>query len=92
VSAGILVVYRTWRIQLPWKTLTRALVVAPVAYLIASAWATGGAWIFVKLLLIGLGIVLSFVVLGEFSAPEIALARSWWDDRTIRKDRLVETK
>jgi O-antigen/teichoic acid export membrane protein len=83
--AGMLMMRREWRLSPPWRTLSRGVLLSPLAYVLAAAWVTGGVWVFAKLVLIGCAVVLSFVLLGEFSAHEIVLASVWWNNRRVVK-------
>ena len=47
-----------------------------VAYILATLWPTPGFLVFVKLMVLGLVILGGFLLLGEFSAEEIAQVRS----------------
>ena len=74
--ATVLAVHRCWRIFPPWETLMRSLLISGGAYVLAVLWPAPGMLLVFKLPVIGLLISLSFLLLGEFSAAEIALARS----------------
>jgi O-antigen/teichoic acid export membrane protein len=75
-AATVLAVHRCWRILPPWETLMRSLLISGGAYVLAVLWPAPGMLLVFKLPVIGLLISLSFLLLGEFSAAEIALARS----------------
>jgi O-antigen/teichoic acid export membrane protein len=70
------VVYRLWAIAPPMGTLVRSVSAAMLAYAVASLWPTSGAWVFVKMSIISVIILLTYLVLREFSAAEIAQVRS----------------
>jgi O-antigen/teichoic acid export membrane protein len=75
--ACVLVVYRLWSILPPIGTLGRSALVSVLAYVLALLWPAAGLLVLVKLAVIGVVIVLTYLVLREFSAEEIALARSF---------------
>jgi O-antigen/teichoic acid export membrane protein len=84
--AAVAAVYRLWRVLPTFATLWRGLLVCMLAYLAAALWHVPGFWLCLKLPLISLGILLSFLVLGEFDAAEVALLRSYlrWPAKAIR--------
>jgi O-antigen/teichoic acid export membrane protein len=75
--ASVWVVYRLWAIVPPMGTLTRSVLAGVLAYAIAVLWPAPGFWVLVKLPIISVIILLTYLVLREFSAGEIALARSF---------------
>jgi len=81
--AAVLVVYHTWRILPPTATLWRSTLLCGLAYALAILWPTHGLLVLVKLPVIGLIVGLLFLLLGEFSAGEIALARSMLRWQTV---------
>jgi O-antigen/teichoic acid export membrane protein len=74
-AATMLAVSRIWRVLPRAATLMRSITVCGIAYTIAALWPTPGIFLLLKLPAIGLIIVLTFLLLGEFSAREIAFAR-----------------
>jgi len=66
----------------PAATLGRSVLVAGTAYVLANVWHTPGPMLLVKLPAIGLGILVAFLLLGEFSAYELAVARDLLNWRT----------
>ncbi|MGH7231577.1 MAG: lipopolysaccharide biosynthesis protein, partial [Nitrospiraceae bacterium] len=74
--AAVLAVYRLWAILPPAGTLARTALVSALAYALAAAWATPGFLLLVKLPIIGVAAVFAYLLLGECSAEEIAVARS----------------
>jgi O-antigen/teichoic acid export membrane protein len=80
---GFLAVRRLWGILPPAATVLRSLLLSVPAYGTAVAWTTPGPLLFVKLSAIGLMVLLGFLMLGEFSSAEIALARSLLSWRTL---------
>jgi len=88
--AAVLAVYRLWRILPPAITLLRSALVCTLAYALASFWPAPGLMLLLKLPVICLAILLAFLLLGEFSAGEIALARSMLCWSTIRGQYLRE--
>ena len=77
-GAGIsmLAVGKIWQTLPPVATIGRSTLVCGLAYVLANFWSTPGFWVFLKLPVIGLAIVLAFLLLREFSSGEIALIRS----------------
>ncbi len=74
--ATVLAVYKIWGILPPTATLLRSALVCGFSYALATLWPAPGLLLLLKLPTIGLVILLSFLLLGEFSKGEIALARS----------------
>jgi O-antigen/teichoic acid export membrane protein len=74
--AAVWAVYRIWRILPPASTLLRSILICVLAYALAALWPTAGFLLLLKLPVIILVILFAFVLLGEFSNDEIALARS----------------
>lgn len=74
-------VYYLWQVFPPLGTVGRSVMVCGVALALAAFWPAPGALLLVKLPVIAVFIGLAFLVLGEFSAREIALARSIVDWR-----------
>lgn len=74
--ATVWAVYRIWRILPPAATLLRSVLVCGLAYVVAALWPAPGVLLLLKLPVIGLVIGLSFLLLGEFSPREIAMARA----------------
>ena len=74
--AAVFAVYRIWRILPPLKTILKSSFCAGIALVPATLWPASGAMLVLKLLVIITIILLTFWVLGEFTATEIAWARS----------------
>lgn len=85
--AGFLAVHRLWGLLPPAATVLRSVVLSVPAYTAAVAWPTPGPLLFVKLSAIGLMVLLGFLILGEFSSVEIALARSLLGWRTLSEHK-----
>jgi O-antigen/teichoic acid export membrane protein len=83
--ATVLAVYRIWRILPPAATLLRSTLLCVLAYTLAILWPTPGLLLLLKLPVIGLIVGLWFLLLGEFSAGEIAMLRSMFRWRTTSK-------
>ena len=81
--AAALAVHRIWGILPPVATLLRSALICGLAYALAASWPAPGFWLLLKLPAIGTLIALAFLLLGEFSAGEIALARSMIRWRTL---------
>lgn len=75
-AATVCAVHRCWHILPPGGTLIRSILISGGAYVLAACWPAPGVFLAFKLPVIGLLIGLSFLLSGEFSAGEIALARS----------------
>lgn len=80
--ATVVAVYRLWQILPPAATVWRSTLLCGVAYALAVLWPTPGLLVLLKLPVVGLIIGLLFLVMGEFSAGEIALVRSIFRWRT----------
>ena len=81
-----LAVYHRWRILPPLATFLRSVLISAGVYILAALWPAPGILLICKLTVIGLLIGLSFLLLGEFSAGEIALVRSlvYWRSPSAR--------
>jgi O-antigen/teichoic acid export membrane protein len=84
--AAVLAVCKFCQIRSPMGTLQRSCLVSVAAFLVASLWAAPGLLLFVKVPVIAILICASLILIGEFSADEIALVRSalHWRGRTER--------
>lgn len=89
--ASVLAVHRILGVLPPAATLWRSTLVCVVAYALANLWHAPGFLLLFKLAVIGLGILLAFLVLGEFSASELAVTRALLGWRTPPKQKLRET-
>ncbi|UCE52268.1 MAG: oligosaccharide flippase family protein [Desulfobacterales bacterium] len=74
--ASVFAVYRIWRILPPIKTILKSIFCAGIALVLATLWPASGTILVFKLLVIITIILLTFLVLGEFTGNEIAWARS----------------
>jgi len=75
--ASVWVVYQLWEIVPPMGTVARSVLAGVLAYALAVLWPTAGVWVLVKLSVISVLILLTYLILREFSSDEIALARSF---------------
>jgi O-antigen/teichoic acid export membrane protein len=76
-AATVFAIFHRWRILPPVATLWRVVLVGALAFTLGVAWHTSGALLFsVKLTVIALLIPLALLLLGEFNAGEISLARA----------------
>ncbi len=75
--ASVGVVYHLWKIVPPMDTLWRSVVVSALAYALAVMWPTTGFLLLVKLACVSGVILLAYLVLREFSAEEMSVARSF---------------
>ena len=87
---GFLAVHRLWGVLPPAATALRSVVLSVPAYGAAVAWSTPGPLLFVKLPALGLTVLLGFLILGEFTSAEIALARSLLSWRTLFEQKESE--
>jgi len=74
--ASLFTVYRTWGILPPVKTLLKSTFCSMLALVIAIMWPVSGLMLILKLIAIICIILLTFLLLGEFTASEIALIGS----------------
>ena len=72
----VLAVYKLWRVIPPLLTLVRSIFIGGGAFILAKLLPTPGFLLLFKLPLLVILIGLTFLILGEFSANEIALVRS----------------
>jgi O-antigen/teichoic acid export membrane protein len=79
--ASVFTVYRTWRFLPPVKTLLKSAICTGLALALSILWSVSGLMIILKLVVIILIILLTFLLLGEFTASEIALVRSMFRSR-----------
>jgi hypothetical protein len=84
---GFLAVHRLWGLLPPAATLLRSVSLSVPAYAAAVAWPTPGPALFVKLPALGLMVLLGFLILGEFSSAEIALARALLSWRALSEQK-----
>lgn len=81
--ASVYIVYRLWSIVPPIGTLWRSVVISVLAYTLAVIWPTTGLLLLIKLAFIGVVILLAYLALREFSADEMAHARSFLPWRVL---------
>ncbi len=74
--ATIFAVHRLWNFWPRISTLIRSLALAACAWALTAIWPTAGIWLAVKLLAVSAAVTAALVVLGEFSAVELAFGRS----------------
>ena len=70
---GLTKVCQVWNFLPPFGTFARSLFLCALAFAAAALWPVSGFWLFIKLPLIGSGIAISFLLLGEFRKEEIVL-------------------
>ncbi|MGZ8154953.1 MAG: lipopolysaccharide biosynthesis protein [Burkholderiales bacterium] len=73
---ALCMIYGSSRVLPPKSTAGRTVLVAGAAWVAAAFWPTSGWWTVGKLGLIATGIAIGYALLGEFSARELAWARS----------------
>ncbi len=88
--AMMVAVYRLWGIAPPMRSWLRSGVLSAGAYALAAGWPAPGLMPLLKLPLIGLLIVAGYWLLGEFTAQEIAWARSLLPAR--EKERALDER
>ena len=81
--ASIGVIYHLWAIMPPVGTLWRSAVISVLAYTAAVMWPAAGVLLLIKLACIGTAIPLAYLALREFTAEEIAQARSFLPWRVL---------
>jgi len=72
----VMAVHRLWKVIPPLTTAARSLLLCGLAFVLPSFWPTAGAMLFLKFSALAILILGLFALLGEFTAGEIALARS----------------
>jgi len=78
---SIIAVYRIWGIFPPVKTVLKSIFCSVLAFGLAVLWPTSGLMLILKLIVIPLIILLTFFLLGEFTAREIALVQKVLRDK-----------
>jgi len=74
--ASVLAVHRLWGIVPAVKTVLKSALCSGIALALAILWPVSGLMLIFKLVSITLIILLTFLILGEFTASEIAWVRS----------------
>jgi O-antigen/teichoic acid export membrane protein len=69
-------IWQMWRVAPPVASLARSVLLCAGAFALASLWPTAGVMLVMKLAVISVLVVIGYLVLGEFSGREIALAWS----------------
>jgi O-antigen/teichoic acid export membrane protein len=77
----VMAVHRLWKVVPPLTTVARSLLLCGLAFVLSSFWPAAGAMLFLKFSALAILILGLFALLGEFTAGEIALARSAFDWR-----------
>jgi len=72
----LLALYRIWRVRLPVLSFVRNIAICALAYILAFKWHTPGLLVILKLTSISIIIVITIILLGEFSTKELAFVRS----------------
>jgi O-antigen/teichoic acid export membrane protein len=75
VLATLFGVYRIWRILPPLATSLRSILICGAAFALAAIWHTPGFSLILKLAVVVVCIPLAFLLVGEFTASEIAYVR-----------------
>lgn len=76
--AGIVAVYLRWQVLPPFKTFGRCCFTFALMVAAAAAWPSPGLWLWLKLPTLGLLSLLVLYGLGELTAQDKALARSFF--------------
>ncbi len=79
--ASALAVYKIWEIFLPWSTLWKSVFISALIYGLSFLWPVSGSFVFIKMLLLSIVIVLAYWRLGEFGPSETHLIRSLFQRR-----------
>ena len=74
--AGIVAVYKIWGVLPPAKTVLKSAFCSGIAFILAVLWPASGLVLILKLVAITSIILLTFLILGDFTSGEIALIRS----------------
>jgi len=82
--AVMIAVYKIRKVYLPFSTVGRSICVSVLAYVTASIWPAQGIYLFLKLMVITIIIILALLLCGEFTTREIASARSMLHRRDVR--------
>lgn len=80
---SVYAVYRIWGVLPPVNTLLKSAVCSGLALALAILWPASGLMIILKLVAIVLVILITFLLLGDFTAGEIALVRSMLSRRAV---------
>jgi O-antigen/teichoic acid export membrane protein len=83
--AELVAIYRLWSTAPPLGTVARSAALCIVAYVSAALWPSPGLLLFVKLPVLALVALAGYVLLGEFTAGEIAAARALLLRRTLTR-------
>jgi O-antigen/teichoic acid export membrane protein len=73
----LLAVARVWGIHPPLGTVWRTALIGAFGYLLATVWPASGPLLLVKLLVLAVTVIVTFALLGEWKAHELAQARLW---------------
>ena len=88
--ASVWAVHRTWGVVLPVKTLVNSALCSGLALALAMLWPAFGIMVILKLVTIVLITFSAFLLLGEFTASELALVRSLLRQRLSFRQSEVE--
>lgn len=87
--ASFLAVYKLWGVLPPAKTLAKSVFCSGLALALAVFWPVSGLMVIVKLVMIMVTVLVAFLLLGDFTAGEVALIRTlarrkgWSDEDEI---------
>lgn len=90
--AAFLAVYKLWGILPPAKTLVKSVFCSGLALAMAVFWPVSGLMVIVKLVAIVVTIFITFLLLGDFTAGEVALIRTLVRKREWSEEDEIEAQ
>jgi len=90
--ASFLAVYKLWGILPPARTLVKSVFCSGLALAIAVFWPVSGLMVILKLVVIVVTIFVAFLLLGDFTAGEVALIRTIVRKRAWSKEDEIEAQ
>jgi O-antigen/teichoic acid export membrane protein len=89
--AQLVAIYRVWQVLPPPRTVGRSALLCIVAYVSAALWPTPGLLLFLKLPVLALLVLASYVLLGEFSTGELTALRTLLLRRPLAREETGES-
>ncbi|PZD74134.1 hypothetical protein C1752_01254 [Acaryochloris thomasi RCC1774] len=74
--AGALVVQSTWTLQLPLGTFWRSVLLSGASAAVTKLWPVSAWGVFLKLAVVTVGILIGFLLLGEFRKQDLTIIKS----------------
>jgi O-antigen/teichoic acid export membrane protein len=90
--ASYLAVYKLWGILPPAKTFVKSALCSGLALALAVFWPVSGLMVILKLVVIMLTVCIAFLLLGDFTAGEVALIRTLVRRRAVSDEEEMEAK